>query len=238
MWATSLISPPGGPPYTCSAARIKLLLRFQPISPQRWSLQQSSCLVSRRQGWWIRRQSFPGLLLGNGYPNKIAATNTPQHIGVSECVGGTLCAMFYCSLVDSGLPPSLWDELVLTAAYLCNRVPHSAIQIKTPHKVVYGKDADLSHIKIFGVRAFVPIDDSTKLRYTSWDGIVCDFSKKRVTTIACGTPGSNVLLKLGTWSSSKHHHAWVQSLRSSLSCKEFSRRHRTSLKTSSMTTTF
>ena len=98
-----------------------------------------------------------------------AATNTPQKIGVSKRVGRTLRVMVRCLLVDihSGLPPNLWGELMLTAACLWNRVPRSALQMKTPHKVIYGMDADLSHFKIIRARVFVHINHSTKLGHTS-----------------------------------------------------------------------
>ena len=85
--------------------------------------------------------------------------------------------MVRCLLVDSGLPPNLWGELMLTTTYLCNQVPHSALKMETPYKVLYGKEADLSHLKIIGSRAFVHIKDSTKLGHTSWKGMVCGFSE-------------------------------------------------------------
>ena len=122
-------------------------------------------------------RDFQAYCLETGIKQEFAATNTPQQIGVSERVGRTLCAMVRCLLVDSGLPPNLWGELMLTTTYLCNRVPHSALKMETPYKVFYGKEADLSHLKIIGSRAFVHIKDSTKLGHTSWEGMVCGFSE-------------------------------------------------------------
>ena len=86
--------------------------------------------------------------------------------------------MAYCLLVDSDLPPNLWGELVLTAAYLLKRVPHSALQMETPHKVLYGKGADLSHLKIIEARASVHIKEPTKLCHRSWERMVCGFIEK------------------------------------------------------------
>ena len=120
---------------------------------------------------------FQAYCLETGIKQEFAATNTPQQIGVSERVGRTLCAMVRCLLVDSDLPPNLWGELMLTTTHLCNRVPHSALKMETPYKVLYGKEADLSHLKIIGSRAFVHIKDSTKLGHTSWEGMVCGFSE-------------------------------------------------------------
>ena len=71
----------------------------------------------------------------------IAATNTPQQNGVSERVVWTLCSEVRCLLVDRKLPPNLWGELMLTAAYLCNRMPHSRLDMEMPFKQLYGKEA-------------------------------------------------------------------------------------------------
>ena len=108
---------------------------------------------------------------------KLAATNTPQKVGVSERVGRTLCAMVRCIRVDRGLPPFLWGELMMAASYSCNRIPHSGLNMETPYKKLYGKDADIFHLKIIGARVFVHIKNSNKLSYTSWDEMVCGFSE-------------------------------------------------------------
>lgn len=62
-----------------------------------------------------------------------------------------------CSNVWDGLFVR-WFYAYLTA-YLSDRIPHSALQMGTPHKVFYEKDADLSYIKIIRAR----IDVSLKL---------------------------------------------------------------------------
>ena len=65
----------------------------------------------------------------------------------------------------------------MAASYIYNRILHSALNIETPHKKLYGKDADLSHLKTIGVRAFVQIKHPNKLGHTPWEGMVCDFSE-------------------------------------------------------------
>ena len=68
---------------------------------------------------------------------------------------------------------------MMAASYICNRIPHSAMNIETPYKKLYGKDADLPHLKIIGARAFVHITNSNKLGHTSWEGMVCGFSETK-----------------------------------------------------------
>ncbi|CAN0586415.1 unnamed protein product, partial [Ectocarpus sp. 12 AP-2014] len=61
-----------------------------------------------------------------------AATNTPQQMGVSERDGQTLAGVTRCLLKNGDFPPSTWGEFMLTAAYLLNRSPHSALGGATP----------------------------------------------------------------------------------------------------------
>ena len=65
----------------------------------------------------------------------------------------------------------------MAASYICNRIPHLTLDMETPYKKLYGKSADLSHLEIIGVRAFVNIRNSNKLRHTSWEGMVCGSSE-------------------------------------------------------------
>ena len=58
-----------------------------------------------------------------------ASINTPQKIGMSKRVGGTLAAMVRCMLADSELPTFLWGGVMFTAAYVGNRAPHSALNM-------------------------------------------------------------------------------------------------------------
>ena len=43
--------------------------------------------------------------------------------------------------------------------------------------MLYGKDADLSPLIIIMARTFLHIKDANKLGHTSWEGMVCRFSR-------------------------------------------------------------
>ena len=83
-----------------------------------------------------------------------ASTNTPQQIGMSERVGGTLATMVRFMLADSGLPTFLWREMMLTAAYVRNRAPHSALNMQSPYKMLKGTEPDLRILRVIGAMAF------------------------------------------------------------------------------------
>ena len=123
-------------------------------------------------------EAFKNFCLETGTPQKFAATDTPKKKGVSERVGRILCSMVRCLLVDSRLSPKLWGELMITATYLCNRMPHSGLDIQTPFKQLHGKETNLSHLKIIGARAFAHIKDAKKLEPKPWEGMLCGFSEE------------------------------------------------------------
>ena len=45
----------------------------------------------------------------------------------------------------------------VTAAFLGNRAPHSAIGIQSPYKLLHGTEPDLRLLRVIGARAFVHI---------------------------------------------------------------------------------
>ncbi|TPX33278.1 DNA-directed DNA polymerase [Synchytrium endobioticum] len=60
----------------------------------------------------------------------------------------------------SGIPHNLWVETVITASYIRNRVPSSAIGNEIPYKRWYGEPPNLSHLRIFGCVAYPLIKDN------------------------------------------------------------------------------
>ena len=69
-----------------------------------------------------------------GVSLEFTSPNTPQQIGSNEREGRTIAGIVHCLLVDSGLPHIFWEELMPTAVYMSNRVPHAAMTNETPYK--------------------------------------------------------------------------------------------------------
>lgn len=114
----------------------------------------------------------------SGITIEYAATNTPQQNGVSERDGQTLTAITRCLMKDGAFPSTLWGELMLTAVYLSNRSPHAALGGATPYFKMYGKEADLSGLRVIGARAFVHHERYTKkLSDRAFEGKLCGFSQ-------------------------------------------------------------
>ena len=124
-------------------------------------------------------KEFKTLCVNAGINVEYTATNTPQQNGVSERNGLTLVAQITrCLMKDGNFPPSLWGELIFTAAYLSNRLPHSALGGATPYSRMHNKEADLSGLRAIGVRAFVHREVYTrKLDDRAFEGKLCGFSQ-------------------------------------------------------------
>ncbi|KAK8680632.1 hypothetical protein V6N13_109572 [Hibiscus sabdariffa] len=62
----------------------------------------------------------------------------------------------------SDLPISFWGHALETVAFTLNRVPSKSVQ-KTPHEMLTGKRPSMSFMKIWGYKAYVKHQMSTKL---------------------------------------------------------------------------
>ena len=68
---------------------------------------------------------------------------------------------------------------MMAVSYIYNWIPHSALNMETAYKKLYGKDADLSHLEIIGAKAFIHIENPSKLDHTSWERMVCGFRETK-----------------------------------------------------------
>lgn len=73
-------------------------------------------------------------------------------------------------------------EAINTAVYLKNRSPTKKLELQTPFEVFHGYKPEISHLRIFGSRAFayIPKDDRRKLDAKSIECIFvgyCDDQK-------------------------------------------------------------
>jgi hypothetical protein len=76
--------------------------------------------------------------------------------GVAERLNWVLMERARAMLIESELPDEMWAEAVVTANNIRNRTPVSA-HGKTPWEAFYGKKPDVSHMRVFGARAFMHV---------------------------------------------------------------------------------
>lgn len=106
--------------------------------------------------------------------------SSPPQQGCSEQLNRTLQEMSRSTLMQAGLPDSLWAEAVVAAAYLQNRIP-SQVTGETPFELWFGKKASLKQIKAFGAKAYsyVPKEERGKLDPRAEIGIMVGYPSER-----------------------------------------------------------
>lgn len=93
----------------------------------------------------------------NGIMIEYTSPYNPESNGVAERLNRTLIEKARCMMVESEASKELWGEAILTAAYLTNRSPTSALKDKTPYEMWFGERPNVSNVKVFGCRAFAHI---------------------------------------------------------------------------------
>ena len=125
-------------------------------------------------GEYIHDQ-FNRYLLTMGIERQVTVARTPQQNGVAERANRTIMEAARAMLHAAGLPLSFWEYAVMAAVYLRNRSPTKALTDATPYEAWRGDKPDLSHLRVFGCRAYMHVDKTkrSKLqpgrsRWCSW----------------------------------------------------------------------
>lgn len=100
-----------------------------------------------------------------GIQHQLTVVYTPQQNGVAERRNRSLTESAKCMLLDAGLDNRFWGEAVLTATYLQNRMIGRSVN-KTPVELFTGEMPDISHIRIFGSKAYSLVP---KQKRRKWD---------------------------------------------------------------------
>lgn len=102
----------------------------------------------------------------HGLHHQKTVAYSPEQNGIAERCNRTLVERARALLCQANLDSKLWAEAIYTAVYCKNRSPTIALNKKTPIEVWTGDKPDLSHMRIFGCRAFVHIP---KCQRKKWD---------------------------------------------------------------------
>ncbi|KAL4282937.1 hypothetical protein GQ457_16G017700 [Hibiscus cannabinus] len=118
-------------------------------------------LRSDRGGEYLS-QDFDELLKECGIVSQLTPPGMPQWNGVSERRNRTFLDMVRSMMSHIDLSTSFWGYALETAAFTLNRVPSKSVQ-KTPHEMWTGKRPNMSFMKVWGCKAYVKHQNSTKL---------------------------------------------------------------------------
>ncbi|GBM68167.1 Retrovirus-related Pol polyprotein from transposon TNT 1-94 [Araneus ventricosus] len=110
---------------------------------------------------------------------KVEFTNshTPEENGVAERYNYTACDGIKALLNSSGLPENFWGEALLTFTYCWNRSVHRDFK-KTPFELYGGFKPSVTHLKPFGIEAFVgiPKQRRSKLQMRAKRGVMVGYA--------------------------------------------------------------
>ena len=82
---------------------------------------------------------------------------SPQSNGIAERMNRTLQDKARTMMLESGLPGSLWGEILLTSCVLRNLTPSSSLSV-TPLEMWTGKKPSVEHLRVVGCKAYCQID--------------------------------------------------------------------------------
>lgn len=119
-------------------------------------------LIRSDNGTEYKNGNFRDFCRDQGIGQEFSPPYTPQSNGRAERENRTLIEKASAMIHAHGLPLRLWAEAVVTAAYLMNRVPNSSNMDTTPYSLWFKKKPSVSHLRIFGSKCFVHIDDSKR----------------------------------------------------------------------------
>jgi len=96
---------------------------------------------------------FTAWLHGKGIEHQRSAPYTSQHNGMAERFNRTVQERTSALLCDAGLDPKYWAEAATTINTVANMTPQRH-QTATPYELFHGKRPDVSHLRVFGCRAW------------------------------------------------------------------------------------
>jgi hypothetical protein len=97
---------------------------------------------------------FEQLVADHGIATERSVPATPAQNGATERSGGVILSRARCLRISANLPSSIWPETVMAASYLNNRTPKKKLGWKTPFEMLTGEKPNLSHLRIYGCRAY------------------------------------------------------------------------------------
>lgn len=103
-------------------------------------------------------------LVKSGIIHQTSAPYTPEQNGLAERMNRTIVERARSLLVAANLPKIFWAEAVSTVAYLINRSPTKG-HGRTPEEIWTGVKPDLSHLKVFGCKAFVHVPKKFRRKF-------------------------------------------------------------------------
>ncbi len=112
-------------------------------------------------------KKFDAFLAECGIQRQTSAPYSPQQNGVAERANKTIMECARSMILAQGLGLEFWGEAVNTTVYIKNRCPTKAFDSKTPQETWSGRKPDVSHLRVFGCKAFAHVPDEKRTKLES-----------------------------------------------------------------------
>ena len=108
---------------------------------------------------------FQKYLKDEGIKHNTSVAYVAQSNGKAERLNLTLIGKARTMLNSAMLDQNMWGSAILTANYLRNRSPCKTINFQTPYKLMFNKNPNLKHLRIFGCKAFPLILNKQRTKF-------------------------------------------------------------------------
>lgn len=105
------------------------------------------------------------LMRNHSIVQEFSAPEAPQMNGCVERQNRTIVEMARAMLTGADLPRGLWAEAVTTAAKIRNCIPLKRLNNKTPQEAFTGHKPDIGHLRIYGSKAYVLINEGKRSKF-------------------------------------------------------------------------
>jgi transposase InsO family protein len=129
--------------------------------------QTGKCIKILRsdQGGEYTSGAFKNYCKNYGIQQQFTVPHTPQQNGIVERKNKTLVECARSMLQGKNISNGFWAEAINIVVYLKNLSPTKILDFQTPFEVFHGYKPDVSHLRVFGCKAFahIPKDERRKL---------------------------------------------------------------------------
>jgi len=123
-------------------------------------------LRSDNRGEFVSKK-FDAFLAECGIQRQTSAPYSPQQNGVAEHANRTIMECARSMILAQRLELEFWGEAVNMAMYIKNRCPTKALDSKTPQEAWSGRKPHVSHLRVFGCKAFAHVLDENRTKLES-----------------------------------------------------------------------